>query len=155
MSGLNNTAACEEDQQNQFPTDFVNSAIDPIGSLLVTPNGTQWTRTVPGTYSRGRYSQQNILRECPEATSYARRNVEIRSLASAWRLIIDKFILEHIRSCTVTEAHLQTKCEDFTLTVGELEAIIGIIYALGEIGKSDMPLTDFWSKNWGVAFVSK
>ena len=46
MSGLKNTAACEEDQQNQFPTDFVNSAIDPIGSLLVTPNGTQWTRIV-------------------------------------------------------------------------------------------------------------
>ena len=39
-SGLNNTAACEEYQQNQSPADIVNSAIDPSGSLLVTPDGT-------------------------------------------------------------------------------------------------------------------
>ena len=141
-SGLNNTAACEEDQQNQFPTDIVNSAIDHSGSLLVAPDGSQWTRIVPGTYSRGRYSQQNILRECPVATSYARRNVKIYSPASAWRLIIDNFILEHIRSCTVAEAHLQTRCEDFTLTVEKLEAFIGNMYARGVTGKSDMPLTD-------------
>ena len=116
-SGLNNTAACEEDQQNQSLIDIVNSAIDPRGSLLVAPDGTQWTRIIPGAYSRDRYSQQNILTECLGATSYARRNVRINSPASAWRLIIDKFILEHIRSCTVTEAHLQTRYEDFTLTV--------------------------------------
>ena len=153
--GLNNTARCEEDQQNQSPTDIVNSAIDPSGSLLVAPNRTQWTMIVPGTYSRGRYLQQNILRECPGATSYSRRNGRINSPASALRLITDKFILEDIRSCTVIEAHLQTRCEDFTLTVKELEAFIGIIYARGVTGKNDMPLTDFWSKNWGVAFCNQ
>ena len=40
-SGLNNTAACEEDQQNQSPTDVVNSAIGVSGSLLVASDGTQ------------------------------------------------------------------------------------------------------------------
>ena len=119
-SGLNNIAACEEDQKNQSPTDIVNSAIDTNGSLIVAPDGTQWTRIVFGTNSRGRYSQQNILREGPGATSHARRNVRINSSASAWCLIIDKFILEHIRSCTVT--HLQTRCENFTLSVEELQA---------------------------------
>ena len=67
-SGLNGTAACEEDQQNQSPTSIVNSAIDSNDSLLVSPDGTQWTSIVPGTYLKGRYSQQNILRECPAAT---------------------------------------------------------------------------------------
>ena len=74
---------------------------------------------------------------------------------SAWRLIIDKFILEHTRSCTVTEAHLRTRCEDFTLTVEELEAFSGIMYARGVTRKNDMPLTDLWSKNWGVAFCKQ
>ena len=67
-SGLNNTAACEKDNQNQSPKDIVNSAIGPSCSLLVALDGTQWTRIVHATYSRGRYSQQNILRECPGAT---------------------------------------------------------------------------------------
>ena len=99
--------------------------------------------------------QQIILRECTEATSYARRNVSISSPSSAWRLIIDKFILEHIRSCTVTEAHFQTRCKDFTLTVEELEAFIGIMYAREVTGKNDMPLTDLCSKNWSVAFCKQ
>ena len=51
VSGLNNSAACKEDQQNQYATDIVNSAIDPNGSLLVAPDGTHWTWIVPGTYS--------------------------------------------------------------------------------------------------------
>ena len=146
-SDLNYTAAFEEDQQNQSPTDIVNSAIDLSVSFLVAPDVTQWTRIVPGTYSRGRYSQQNILRECPGAISYARRNVRVNCPASAWRLIIDKFILEHIKSCIVTEAHLQTRCKDFTFSVEELETFIGIMYAGGVTGKNDIPLTDFWSKN--------
>ena len=121
-------------------------------NTVVAPDSTQWTKIVYGTHSRGRYLQQNILRKCSGATFYARRNVRINSPASAWRLIFDKFILEHIQSCTVTEAHLQTKCKDFTLTVEELEALIGIMYARGVTGKNDMPVTDLWSKTWGVAF---
>ena len=60
-----------------------------------------------------------------------------------------------MRSCTVTEAHFQTRCKDFTLTVEELEAFIGIMHACGVTGKNDMPLTDLWSKNWGVAFCKQ
>ena len=89
------------------------------------------------------------------SNTYARRIVRINIQASAWRLIIDKFILEHIQSCTVTEVHLQTRCEDFTLTVEELEPFIGIMYARGVTGKNDIPLTDLWSKNWGVAFCKQ
>ena len=43
-SGLNNTAAFEEDQQNQSPTDIVSSAIDPSGSVLVAPDGTHYLK---------------------------------------------------------------------------------------------------------------
>ena len=37
----------------------------------------------------------------------------------------------------------------------KLEAFIGIMYARGVTGKNDMPLTELWSKNWGVAFYKQ
>ena len=43
----------------------------------------------------------------------ARRNIQAASPASAWLLFIDKFILEHIRKCTITEAHRQPKTKNF------------------------------------------
>ena len=73
--------------------------------------------------------------------------MKTNSPASAWRLIIDRFILEHIQSCTIIEAHRQARCKDFTLSVEELEAFISIMYVRGVTGKNDMPLADLWNKN--------
>ena len=87
--------------------------------------------------------QQNILRECPEATSYAQKNVKTNSPASAWRLIIDRFILKHIQSCTITKAHRKSKCKYFTLTVEDLEPFISIMYP----GNSFQKFTLTKSKN--------
>ena len=144
---LCNLASSEESQQDL-------SQID-ISNLLVARDGTKWTPVVAGTNSRGRRSQQNILRECSGATSYARRNVKTNSPASAWRLFIDKFILEHIQSCTVTEAHRETGSDGFTVTIEELEAFISIMYIRGVMGKNDMPLSELWNKKWGVAFCKQ
>ena len=47
-SGLNNITACEEDQHNQSPPAFVNSATYLSSSFLVAPHGMQWTLVVPG-----------------------------------------------------------------------------------------------------------
>ena len=144
---LCNPASSEESQQDL-------SQID-VSNLLVARDGTKWTPVVAGTNSRGRRSQQNILREFSEATSYARRNVKTNSPASAWRLLIDKFILEHIQSCTVTEAHRETGSDGFTVTIEELEAFISIMYIRGVMGKNDMPLSELWNKKWGVAFCKQ
>ena len=51
------------------------------------------------------------------------------SPASAWRLLIDDFILKHIAKCTITEAHRQLQHETFALTIEELEAFIAVMYA--------------------------
>ena len=92
---LDTATVIEQSQQNV-------SHIDPSSNLLVGRDRTEWTPIVAGTNSRGRRLQQNILRECPLATSCASKNVKTNSPASAWRLIIDRFILEHIQSCTIT-----------------------------------------------------
>ena len=72
------------------------------------------------------------------------------SPASAWRLLIDDFILKHIAKCTITEAHRQLQDETFALTIEELKAFIAVMYVRGATGKSALPLHDLWTENWGV-----
>ena len=48
---------------------------------------------------------------------------------SAWRLVLDNFIVHHIRKCTVSEAHRQMQNQTFALTVEELERFIAVMYA--------------------------
>ena len=55
-------------------------------------NGTKWKKVRVGEQSTGRLAIHNILKECSGPLSYARRNTQATSPASAWLLFIDKFI---------------------------------------------------------------
>ena len=85
-------------------------------AMLTAKNGTKWKKVQVGEQSTGRLASHNILKECPGPSSYACRNIQFASSASAWLLFIAKFILEHIRKCTITKAHGQTENEEFCLT---------------------------------------
>ena len=91
-----------------------------------------------GEQSAGRLASHNILKECSGPSNYAHRNIQAASPASAWLLFIDKFILEHIRKCTITEAHRQTINEEFCLKHNELLAFIAVMYAQGVTGLNDI-----------------
>ena len=82
--------------------------------------------------------------------SYERRNIKAASPASALLLFIDKFILEHIRKRTITDAHRQTENKEFCLTNNELLAFIAVMYARRVTGSNDMPYHTLWTENWGV-----
>ena len=77
------------------------------------------------------------------------------SRVSAWRLLIDDFILKHIAKCSITEAHRQLQDDTFVLRIEELEAFIAIMYVRGATGKSALPLHDFWTENWGVPLCKR
>ena len=64
------------------------------------------------------------------------------SPASAWRLLIDDFVLKHIAKCTIAEAHRQLQDETFALTIEKLEAFTSVMYARGATGKSALPMHD-------------
>ena len=120
------------------------------GAVLTAKNGTKWKKVQVDEQSTGRLASHNTLKECPGSFSYAHRNIQAASSASAWLLFIDKFILEHIRKCTITEAHRQTENEEFCLTNKELLAFIAVMYARGVTGLNDMPYHALWIENWGV-----
>lgn len=148
-----NIELAPDTSQSELPSsdvDEYDDAAENRGIILTAPDGTEWLQMTPGDYSAGRRSQQNILKEASGPTPYAKRNVFAGSPASAWRLLIDNFILKHITKCTVTEAHRQPQNQTFALTVEELEAFIAVMYARGVAGKSDLPLHDLWTERWGV-----
>ena len=82
-------------------------------AVLTAKDGTKWKKVQVGEQSTGRLASHNSLKECPGPSNYARRNIQATNPASAWLLFIDKFILEHIRKCTITEAHRQPKTKNF------------------------------------------
>jgi len=136
--------------QRELPSQDIDDTAGNSSEILTAPDGTEWRKITPGDHSAGRRSQQNILREAPGPTPFAKRNVVAGSPASAWRLLIDSYILKLIVKCTVTEAHRQLQNQTFALTIEELEAFIAVMYARGVAGKSSLPLHDLWTEKWGV-----
>jgi len=91
--------------------------------ILTAPDGTRLFQITAGDLSAGRRPQQNILGEVSGRKPYAKGNVFAGSPASAWRLLVDNFILKHITKRTVTEARRQLHNQTFALTVEELELL--------------------------------
>jgi len=98
----------------------------------------------------GKRSSENVLKDVPGPSPYAKRYVVEESVSSAWHLFIDNTILEHIRKCTEIEARRQLGEDSWCLTLDELEAYIGLLYARGVSGAKNISVLDLWSKDWGL-----
>ncbi|XP_073525167.1 uncharacterized protein [Phyllobates terribilis] len=75
--------------------------------ILVSADGIQWKPVEIGEHLPGRRDSQNILREAPGPTGYARRNIIIDSPLSAWRLFFNSYILTHIKNYFLHESYMQ------------------------------------------------
>ena len=64
-----------------------------------------------------------IFKDIAGPTGYAKRNIMSSCVISAFELIIDRHIMEHINDCTEIEAHRVLK-KDWAITVAELRSII-------------------------------
>jgi len=136
--------------QIELTSPDVDGAAENSNMILTAPDGTKLLQITAGDVSAGRHPQQNIWRDVSGPTPYAKRNVFAASPASAWRVLLNSFILKHITKRTVTETHRQLHNQTFALTVEELEAFIAVMYARGVTGKSDLPLHDIWTERGGV-----
>ncbi|XP_073510786.1 uncharacterized protein [Phyllobates terribilis] len=119
--------------------------------ILVSADGIQWKPVEIGEHLPGRRDSQNILREAPGPTEYARRNIIIDSPLSAWRLFFDSYILTHIKNCTLAEACRNNNLQ-FTLSDEELDAFIAIFYARGISGTNRHSISSIWCNDWGIPF---
>ncbi|XP_073505226.1 uncharacterized protein [Phyllobates terribilis] len=119
--------------------------------ILVSADGIQWKPVEIGEHLPGRRDSQNILREAPGPTGYARRNIIIDSPLSAWHLFFDSYILTHIKNCTLAEACRNNNLQ-FTLSDEELDAFIAIFYARGISGTNRHSISSIWCNDWGIPF---
>ena len=127
----------------------IKSQISDISDLEYTAaDGTKWTES--NHFGQGKLKSHNILREIPGPTSYAKRNIIHDSATSAWRLLIDNRIMDHIITCTLSEAK---RCNDlkFTLSQKDLEGFLAISYARGIFGRTGSHIYELWDKKWGLA----
>ena len=92
-------------------------------------DGTQWTKQKAGG-SRSGTPVPMIFKDIAGPTGYAKRNIMSAYITSAFELIIDRHIMEHINDCTKIEAHRVLK-KDWTITVAELRSFLGILYTRG------------------------
>ncbi|XP_064095663.1 uncharacterized protein LOC135207768 [Macrobrachium nipponense] len=89
--------------------------------------GTVWKVISQADEDCGRFSQQNILMETPGPTSFAKRLVQKRSYMSAFSILINDFIIEHIRKYTEAQGRRVLKNVNYKVAREEILAVIGII----------------------------
>ncbi|XP_033194823.2 uncharacterized protein LOC117159249 [Bombus vancouverensis nearcticus] len=89
-----------EDERTSIPSTFQNV----MGEIEIAIDGTQWIKLKAGG-SRGRTPVRMIFKDITGPTGYAKRNIMPGCVTSAFELIIDRHIMEHIKDCTETEAH--------------------------------------------------
>ena len=128
-------------------TDQVSTSIN---SSDIAKDGTVWNIMQPNVNMAGRFGEHNVLKEKPGPSPYAERNIG-ENLVSAFKLIIDGEMLNNIRNATVAEARTKLGVE-WNMTLEELEAYIGILYARGAYGAAGLDRRDLWCNKWGPSF---
>lgn len=75
------------------------------------------------------------------------------NLSSAFLLLIDNHILEHVRICTELEAS-RVLGKNWTITQAKLKAFLAILYARGAYEGNTLRLQYLWNNKWGPSFFS-
>ena len=110
-------------------TSIPSTSQNVMDEIEIAIDGTQWIQLKAGE-SRGRTPVRMIFKDIAGPTGYAKRNIMLGCVTSAFEWIIDRHIMERIKDCTETEAYRVLK-KDSTITVAELCSFLGIIYARG------------------------
>ena len=108
-------------------TGIASTSQNVMGEIEI--DGTQWTKQKAGG-SRSGTPVPMIFKDIADPSGYAKRNIMSAYITSAFELIIDRHIKEHINDCTKIEAHRVLK-KDWTITVAELRSFLGILYTRG------------------------
>lgn len=121
--------------------------------IEVSADGTIWKKVQEGG-AVGRLPSHCIFKDLPGPTAHARRNIMEEEISSAFLLLIDHHILEHIRNCTEIEAS-RVLGKKWTLSQEKLKAFIGILYGRGAYEAKGLKLSYLWNKKWGPDFFSE
>ncbi|GFQ83648.1 HTH La-type RNA-binding domain-containing protein [Trichonephila clavata] len=75
-------------------------------------------------------------------------------VSTAFSLITDHRIMNHIRTCTIEEAN-RVLGSDWSLSQEKLDAFIAILYARAAYGANNLKISFLWNNIWGPKFFSE
>lgn len=127
----------------------------PVGSVVDAPDGTKWRVIQTNESSAGRRGQQNVLKDVPGPSPYAKRHVTDGIATSSWRLLIDDGMLKHIKKCTELEAKRVLQPKNWSVSLTELDAFLGILYLRGATESKGMDIHLMWSQKYGFPFCKE
>ncbi|XP_055378966.1 piggyBac transposable element-derived protein 4-like [Condylostylus longicornis] len=116
----------------------------------IANDGTVWTKIKAGS-NPGRRSINTIFKGVIGPTGYAKRNIVKGTVSSAFLLIINRQIIDHIRICTKAEAY-RVLGEKWDLSQEKFYAFLAILYARGAYETKNIKLSYLWSEKWGPSF---
>ena len=125
------------------------SSSDNDDQILLSKNRSQLRRSVPSQVTTGRPQQHNIVRIRVGPTSYFTSSIIRGSPLSSFRIFFNEPTLKNILKCTTSEAHRVTGNKSWTVTLDELEKLMGLIVARGAIGGRILSIKSMWDKSWG------
>lgn len=73
---------------------------------------------------------------------------------TAFSLIFDHRVMNHIRICTIEEAK-RVLLTDWSLSLEKLNAFIAILFARGAYEANNLNVSFLWNNKWGPAFFSE
>lgn len=117
-------------------------------------DGTIWIKSsITDSASKrvGRASEHNVIKVIPGPTPLAKRRMS--SILTAFTLIIDDELIEHIRKCTETEAHRSMGNTDWSISLTELKAFVSVLYARGALGLKNMSVANIFSPKYGAELI--
>ncbi|KAL6418248.1 hypothetical protein ACFW04_012249 [Cataglyphis niger] len=116
-------------------------------------DGTVWRKIAEGGIP-GRSPSTCVFKGVKGPTGYVKRNIMADNLVSAFSLIIDNYIIKHIQKCTEEEGS-RILGYDWTTSLPEIRAFIGILYARGAYEAKNLKLSYLWSAKWGPEFFRR
>lgn len=131
---------------------IVSSESENEEEIETAMDGTVWQKIKEGS-NRGRAPIYNIFKEISGPTGYAKRNIIKGRVESAFSLIIDNNMIEHVRKYTELEAFRVLKTK-WNLSIAKLYAFIGLLYARGAYEAKNMDVSYLWNTKWGPSFFS-
>ena len=125
------------------------SSSDNDDQILLSKDRSHLRRSVPSQVTTGRLQQHNIVRIRAGPTSHFTSCI-IRGIPLfSFRIFFNEPTLKNILKCTTSEAHRVIGNNSWTVTLNELDKLMGLIVARGAIGERTLPIKNIWDKSWG------
>ena len=125
------------------------SSSDNDEQLLLSKDRSHLWRSVPSQVTTGQIQQHNIVRIRAGPTSYFTSSIMHGIPLSSFRIFFNEPTLKNILKCTTSEAHRVIGNNSWTVTLDELDKLMGLIVARGAIGGRILPIKNIWDKSWG------